>query len=86
MKYAIIIAAAIALTGCAKQAEQSQAAGSEFVVDTLFTVNNCTVHRFSDAGRYVYFTNCEGSTSYSHLEQCGKTPCSRNKEVITNKR
>ena len=62
----------LALTGCQKEAEQSQAAGSNFKVDKLFTVDGCTVYRFTD-DRTVYFTNCSGSASYSYNRSNGKT-------------
>lgn len=62
----------LALTGCQKEAEQSQAAGSNFKVDKLFTVDGCTVYRFMDA-HTVYFTNCSGSASYTYHQSNGKT-------------
>lgn len=65
----------LALMGCQKEAEQSQAAGSNFKVDKLFTVDGCTVYRFTDA-RTVYFTNCRGSASYSYQQTNGKTSTS----------
>lgn len=68
----VILAAAMFITGCdqRKQAETSTKAGTEFVVDKLFTVDNCTVYRFLDGGRLRYFTNCKGSTEWT--ESCGK--------------
>lgn len=67
---------AISLSGCmeAKKAETSTSAGTEFVVDKLFTVDGCTVYRFEDGGRLRYFTNCSGSTQWH--ESCGKN-CTR---------
>lgn len=70
----------LALTGCQKEAEQSQAAGSNFKVDKLFTVDGCTVYRFMDA-RTVYFTNCTGSASYSYQQKSGKTYTTRDMTV-----
>lgn len=71
-RYLFILAAAIVITGCdqRKQAETSTKAGTEFVVDKLFTVDNCTVYRFLDGGRLRYFTNCKGTTEWT--ESCGK--------------
>jgi len=69
-RYAIAALVLLALAGCEKPAEQSQRAGTEFIVDKLFTVDQCTVYRFADGGRSRYFTNCPGSTSYT--ESCGK--------------
>lgn len=75
MKYLIILA--LLLNGCVKAAQESAKDG-EFEIETLFTKDGCTLYRFNDAGRYVYFTNCSGSTHYS--ETCGKN-CSRSVDV-----
>lgn len=66
----LALIAALALVGCAKPAETSTAAGVDFVVDKLFTHEDCTVYRFYDGGSARYFTNCSGSTSWK--ESCGK--------------
>lgn len=69
MKHLIVAALAtslLALAGCGKPAESSVRAGSDFKVDKLFTVDGCTVYRFSDAGHWRYFTNCSGSTAYTN--------------------
>lgn len=71
---ALIAALSLALIGCQKQAESTTAAGVEFQVDKLFTVDGCTVYRFNDGGNPRYFTNCSGSTQWK--ESCGKN-CSR---------
>lgn len=72
MKRIIFVASAlIAMAGCGKMPESSIQAGVEFSVDRLFTTNGCTVYRFSDAGRYRYFTNCRGSTEWE--ERPGKS-------------
>lgn len=70
IRVAALAAIMLALAGCGKQAESSTAAGVEFRVDKLFTVDGCTVYRFSDAGHYRYFTNCSGSTAWD--ERHGK--------------
>ena len=70
----LTFAAVIALAGCAKPAETSTPVGREFVVDKLFTHEDCTVYRFYDGGSARYFTNCSGSTSWK--ESCGKN-CTR---------
>lgn len=41
-------------------------------VGILFEIDGCKVYRFRDAGQYVYFTNCRGSTTAFHSESCGK--------------
>ena len=70
-KIAILMVMIVSLSACGKQAEQTMAAGVEFKVDKLFTIEGCTVYRFSDVGAYRYFTNCSGSTSWD--QQSGKT-------------
>ncbi|QNJ57392.1 DUF4884 domain-containing protein [Pseudomonas phage Dolphis] len=70
IRLAAIAAAALLLAGCQKQAESTTQVGHEFKVDTLFTVDGCTVYRFVDGVRPRYFTNCRGSTEWS--ESCGK--------------
>jgi hypothetical protein len=74
MKKILILAAILALAGCGKPAETSTSVGREFVVDTLFTHEGCTVYRFVDHGNARYFTNCSGSTTWR--ENCGKN-CNR---------
>ena len=69
MKALLAVLALTVLAGCSKPAETSTAVGVEFTVDKLFTHEGCTVYRFYDGGTR-YFTNCQGSTSWT--EQCGK--------------
>lgn len=70
MKTVLAILALTLLAGCSKPAETSTAVGREFTVDKLFTHEGCTVYRFYDGGNARYYTNCQGSTSWT--EQCGK--------------
>lgn len=76
---AAIIISLIAIVGCTKQAESTVAVGLEFKVDKLFTVDGCTVYRFTDGGYNRYFTNCHGSASWN--ESCGKN-CTRTVEIV----
>jgi hypothetical protein len=71
MKLIASMIAVLALVGCTKPAEKSSAVGREFVVETLFTHEGCTVYRFIDGGNHRYFTNCNGSTEWR--ETHGKT-------------
>jgi hypothetical protein len=71
MKTIMIMIAALTLIGCTKPAETSVAVGREFVVETLFTHEGCTVYRFVDAGYHRYFTNCNGATEWR--ESAGKS-------------
>lgn len=72
--FALLIPAAF-LSGCKEQgayAERVTVAnpGDEYGVRKLFTVDGCTVYRFTD-DRTVYFTNCEGGATWR--ERQGKT-------------
>jgi hypothetical protein len=78
MKKILILAAILTLAGCSKPAETSTSVGREFVVDKLFTHEGCTVYRFNDGGNNRYFTNCQGSTSWT--ESCGKN-CTRQMNI-----
>ena len=70
MKKLMLMAFLVLLSGCQKEAEGTQVAGSGgFNVQKLFTVDGCSVYRFWDA-RTVYYTNCSGGTQFS--EGCGK--------------
>ncbi len=63
MKHAILLLACF-LAGCGNEPEQVDVAGNGYSVERLFTQDGCTVYRFRDGGRYRYFTNCRGSTSW----------------------
>jgi hypothetical protein len=36
----------------------------DYVISYLFEHDGCKVYRFVDMGEYVYFTSCNGETSY----------------------
>lgn len=74
---AVMLAAVVMLTACKGEPEATQKAGVDFKVETLFTVDGCTIYRFADGG-YKYFTNCKGSTSWQ--ESCGKA-CTRDVNI-----
>lgn len=63
----------VLLASCARQSEHSESAGRDFVVDTLFTKDGCTVYRFYDHGNARYFTNCSGSTEWRESHGKGQT-------------
>ena len=81
-----VMIAALAVAGCSKAPEYSSPAGREFVVDTLFTHEGCTMYRFSDGGFLRYFAKCGGESVTAQTEWregCGKN-CVRQREIITN--
>lgn len=67
---AVLMATAF-LTGCNGDGAYVDARvanpADSYSVRKLFTVDGCDVYRFSDS-RYVYFTNCQGSTNWSTNE------------------
>lgn len=84
MKKLIIAICALLLVSCNKDAESVQQVGISFQVGRLFTTEGCTVYRFSDGGRNVYFTNCTGSTSSSYQTSNGKYVSTHDTEVMTS--
>lgn len=57
-----IILSLFLLIGCVKKAEKTEAKGN-YKVELLFENDGCKVYRFYD-GRYIYYTDCSGKTSY----------------------
>ncbi len=57
---------ALALSGCARDpVETTRTNNPSINVEKLFEHEGCTVYRFQDAGNYVYYSNCQGSTQSS---------------------
>ena len=81
-----VIITALAVAGCNKSPEYSSPAGREFVVDTLFTHEGCTMYRFSDGGFSRYFAKCDGDSVTAQTEwgeRCGNN-CVRQIGITTN--
>lgn len=58
-----LVAFAFALSGCARDpVETSRTDNPGIVVEKLFEHEGCTMYRFQDAGNYVYYSDCTGST------------------------
>jgi hypothetical protein len=66
-----VIVGIIALAGCNKSPEKKEQVNTQFEVETLFEKDGCTVYRFYDSIRPIYFTNCKGSTQWT--QSSGKT-------------
>lgn len=64
MKMILALAAVtLALSGCARDPiETSRTDNPEIAVHKLFEHEGCSMYRFKDAGTYVYYSNCTGST------------------------
>jgi hypothetical protein len=69
VKAIIVLLAISVLAGCWKSPEATQDVDGT-KVGRLFTVEGCSVYRFWDGAKPIYFTNCKGSTHTS--ESCGK--------------
>lgn len=70
-----LIAITIFLSSCTAQEPVSteKSNNPNLPVAHLFDIDGCRVYRFRDNGRYVYFTNCDGSTQSFNQESTGKT-------------
>ena len=68
----------LALAGCTRTPNGPTNHQGSFEISQLFTNDGCTVYRFYDAGRSVYYTKCEGAASSSAIpvQSCGKS-CAR---------
>lgn len=68
-----IIAMAAMLSSCSQDPVSTHSTDNPNVpVAVLFETDGCKVYRFTDAGRFVYFTSCAGTTTAFHSESCGK--------------
>lgn len=74
MKNAIALTVtAILLASCGEDPVSTHSTDNPNVpVGVLFETDGCKVYRFKDAGRFVYFSNCIGTTTSFHYENCGK--------------
>jgi len=75
----------LTLTGCSGKPEESTTINGEYTVERLFTHDGCTVYRFRDPGSR-YFTNCQGSTSWSTTQNSGKSSTTTHHEIKTEVR
>lgn len=73
MKILAILVLCLCLSSCLADAHKSIQIGKndDIQVDTLFTVDGCTVYRFNDGGT-KYFTRCENSVKSTTLFREGK--------------
>ncbi|CAM1372672.1 Probable lipoprotein precursor [Tenacibaculum litopenaei] len=59
----------IACKGEAKETEQV----GDFKIELLFEKDGCKMYRFKDGKRYVYWSDCRGTTSYEITSLKGKS-------------
>lgn len=74
---------AIFFSNCYGQAQQTIQSG-DFQVDFLFEKDGCKIYRFSDGGRYIYWSNCEGRMQNDYTQTTGKTSHTVHVESFTN--
>jgi hypothetical protein len=68
---ACMLLASAALTSCNGDAKESTQDG-DFKIELLFEKDGCKVYRFSDGGRYIYWSNCQGNLQSSYYRSTGK--------------
>lgn len=79
----LLLLVAVTLAGCSKDpVAVSSTDNQEIPVAELFTHKGITVYRFSDGGRWVYFTSKATDITAKHTENCGKN-CFRSVIVET---
>lgn len=68
-----MVAVAFSLSGCGKDPVATSSTNNPNVsVSLMFEHDGCKVYRFVDDGRYVYYSNCRGTTQSFKEETCGK--------------
>lgn len=61
----LIIFGLLLVSGCDMAPKATIETGG-FNVELLFTVDGCSAYRFKDNGRFVYYTNCPGTTQSAY--------------------
>jgi hypothetical protein len=86
MKKLLMVLPSILLASCGQDPVATKSTDNPNVpVGLMFEVDGCKVYRFTDASRFVYFTNCTGETTSYHTETCGKN-CNRSVPKIVSTR
>lgn len=68
-----IVIAALLLSGCNPiEPESTTKVGNDVSLQTLFVKDGCTMYRFQDNGRHIYWANCEGSVHSRWTSTNGK--------------
>lgn len=71
-KILIVVALGFAISACAERNPQVKIK-SDYQLKELFEHDGCKVYRFSDNGRYRYYTKCEFSSETMTSVSSGKT-------------
>lgn len=77
------VMAAVLLPSCQGEAKETVQEG-DFKIDFLFEKDGCKIYRFNDAGRYIYWTNCQGNMQSNFNQQSGKSHYTVRMESFTS--
>lgn len=72
IKVIALVSSLILLKGCAGDSIKTEQKG-DFNVELLFEKDGCKMYRFKDDGRYVYWSDCRGATSYEEGKHNNRT-------------
>jgi len=85
MKALLAIAALFLVIGCFPHGDALVVdQEGDFKLELLFERDGCKMYRFYDGGRYVYWSTCQGSTTYSY-QSGGKHKTHHTQDTITSK-
>ena len=80
----IALLGSIVFSGCTKDPiSREQSNNSQIEVELLFEKDGVKVYRFTDAGRYIYYTDARGRTEWHTTQSNGKTSSTRKHSVET---
>lgn len=81
---ALVAGSALWLSGCAKDPISTERSNnSQINVELLFEKDGVKVYRFTDNGRYIYYTDARGRTEWTTTHSNGKTSTTRRHGVET---
>ena len=81
--YTLLACVLLTLMSCIGNAKSTVQDG-DFKIEFLFEKDGCKMYRFQDGGRYIYWSNCDGSTKYSYYQNTGKSGYTSYQESLTS--
>jgi hypothetical protein len=80
----IALLGSVVLSGCAKDPISTERSNnSQIEVELLFEKDGVKLYRFTDEGRYIYYTDARGRTEWTTAHGNGKTTTTRKHQVET---
>ena len=80
----IALLGSVFFSGCAKDPISTERSNnSQIEVELLFEKDGVKVYRFTDNGRYIYYTDARGRTEWTTTHNNGKTSTTRRHGVET---